>query len=394
MQALNGVIKMLAGVAVAGSMFLSLTGVAKAESDAARAIRSAAANVPTNIANIRTYADAPKGFDPVMASDEELATYGFPPRPDKVANPDHYALWERAMVAAKIRWHGDLKPLPGSGHAMIPNTPAQPGGQAQTQPQTGPTHWSNVAASGINLTNTLTKWSNTSSFNDIWTVISVPVAQIPFGSGSCANSGSNDLITYSFAGIGGYIFYSPATGLPLWQDAEEGGVIMDINCVFGTTYSAYVAWGSPFGGEVFSVNPGDLFYTEVQAHGPNSGSIFVEDLTTLTYNSYAVGGFTISGNSAQWMVARPCCFNSGNPDGMWPLANTIGIFFDGGAVLNGSHKAFYPGSQATSTQILTMTNDQFNQNIELVNQGSTGYEGTHGLWFQTTGCAFTPGCTP
>ena len=79
---------------------------------------------------------------------------------------------------------------------------------------------------------------------------------------------------------------------------------------------------------------------------------------------------------------------------MWPLANTIGIFFDGGGVLDGSGEIFYPGSQDTSTQILTMTNDQFNQNIEIVNQGSSGYEGSHALFFYTTGCAFALGCTP
>jgi hypothetical protein len=79
---------------------------------------------------------------------------------------------------------------------------------------------------------------------------------------------------------------------------------------------------------------------------------------------------------------------------MWPLVNTIDIMFDGGAARNGSGNTFYPGSQAASTQVLTMTNDQFNQDIELVSQGSTGYEGLHGLLFQTTGCAFTPGCSP
>jgi hypothetical protein len=344
------------------------------------------------MANIHTYADAPKSFDPVAASDEEIATYGFPPRPDKQVDADHYALWEKAMKAAKVRWHGELKPLLGSQAAVTPaSLPAQDTASSATL-AFGPRHWSDAAASGVNLTNTLTTWSSTSSFTDIWTVISVPTAQIPFGSGSCFNSGSTDLISMSFAGIGGYIFYSPATGYPLFQHAEEGGVYIDVNCTYGTSYSAYVGWGFPSG--VFSLSPGDIFYTEVQAHGPTSGSVFVEDLTTLTYNSYSVSGFTISGNSAQWMVARPCCTNSGNPDGMWPLANTIGIFFDGGAVLNGSGKTFYPGSQATSTQILTMKNDQFNQNIELVNQGSSGYEGSHSLWFQTTGCAFTPGCTP
>jgi hypothetical protein len=396
MKNLNGISKKMAAFAVAGSLLLSLTGFATAESESARTIRMSAGNVPTNLANVHTYPDAPIGFNPVTASDDDLATYGFPPRPDKQAEPDHYALWERAMQAAKIRWHGELKPLIKGQAALMPASQPASMESAGNATPTGPSKWSNVAASGVNLTNTQKTWSNTYSFNDIYTVISVPTAQIPFGSGSCYNSGSSDLITYSFAGIGGYIFYSSATGYPLWQDAEEGGVITDINCAYGTSYTAYFSWGSAINGTgAFSVNPGDLFYTEVHANGATSGWVYLEDLTTLTYNNYTVGGFTISGNSAQFMVARPCCFNSGNLDGMYPLPNTIGTFFDGGAALVGSGKAYYPGSQATTTQILTMTNDQYNQNIELVNQGNaSGYEGMHALWFQTTGCAYTPGCTP
>jgi hypothetical protein len=79
---------------------------------------------------------------------------------------------------------------------------------------------------------------------------------------------------------------------------------------------------------------------------------------------------------------------------VWPLANTGSIFFDGGAVENQSGALFYPGSQAALTQVLTMTDDAGDQAIELTNQGSgTGYEGEHALFFQTTGCAWSGGCT-
>jgi len=76
------------------------------------------------------------------------------------------------------------------------------------------------------------------------------------------------------------------------------------------------------------------------------------------------------------------------------LANTIGISFEGAAASNGSGKTFYPGSQATSTAILTMRDDGNTQNIEIVNQGNSGFQGQHSLFLQTTGCAYTGGCTP
>ena len=39
----------------------------------------------------------PSGFNPVTASDEELAFYGYPPRPDINTAPDAYNSWQRVM---------------------------------------------------------------------------------------------------------------------------------------------------------------------------------------------------------------------------------------------------------------------------------------------------------
>ena len=271
----------------AAVLALNLATLAAAQSDALANLYMSAANVPTNIATIHTYAEPPKGFNPVAASDIELATYGFPARPDKQVDPEHYALWERAMAAAKIRWHGELKPMPTSGHGTMPAGSLSQ--EVVPQLLTGPKQMSNVNASGVVLTNTLKSWSNTASFNDIWTEITVPVAQLPFASGSCYNSGSTDLTELSFAGIDGYVFFNPGTGYPQFLPELQGGVFTDISCGSGlTSYYAYVGWESA-DNVVFGLNPGDLFYTEVHAFGGcNTGSVYVEDLTTLTYNSYSV----------------------------------------------------------------------------------------------------------
>lgn len=42
----------------------------------------------------------PDGFDPLTASDEQLETYGFPPRPDK-ENIDEYESWVEIMSCYK-----------------------------------------------------------------------------------------------------------------------------------------------------------------------------------------------------------------------------------------------------------------------------------------------------
>lgn len=379
----------LSVLAILAGLMLSLTTLATAESDAARGIRIASANVPTNIPNIRTYAEAPKGFDPAKASDEELATYGFPLRPDKQADPDHYALWERAMKAAKIRYHGELKPLLASGERLTMPASA-PSDQAaiSTALTSGPARVSNPTVAGVTLDNKVTSWGK-SSFNDIWTVISVPVNQLPFDNTTGCTAAA--YYSWSLTGIDGQ--FVSAGGPTVFVPGEAAGVFSGVDCSGAPFYYASVGWGEDIQG-VFAMNPGDMFYTEIHAFGGcNNGSAFIEDLTTLTYNSYTTFnpcGLRQIGRFANWVVHRPCC----NGNNSWPLANTIGIFFDGGAVLNGYGTRFNPGSQATSTTIMTMTDDAGDQPIELVNQGSSGYEGQHGLWFQTTGCAFAGGCNP
>jgi hypothetical protein len=364
---------------------------ANAQSDAVRAIYLSAANVPTNIAGVNTYPDPPKGFNPLTASDEELASYGFPTRPDKLAEPDHYHMWERALGAAKIRWHGELKArsLPNSRPLAAPAH--SPEAVLLTAAKA-----SNAEASGVILNSGVSKWSS-GSFADIWSVINVPVVSQPFANGSCTDGWYESM---SLVGLDGYVFYSPATGHPLFEPGETTGVEEAFYCYNGgpTVYAAVFGWGTALN-QAFALNPGDSFYTEIHGFGGcNSGSAFIEDLRTLTYNSYSIPNICLlpqTGRYANWVVWRPPFSNNGaSLDGLNPLANTINLSFDGAEVLNLAGRPFYPGSQATTTWVVTMTDDSFSQSIELVNQGSGGYQGQHSLFFETTGCAYTGGCTP
>jgi peptidase A4-like protein len=375
--------------AMAAAWALSLASAASAQSDAVNAIYLSAAHVPTNVTEIKTYATPPAGFNPLSASAEELATYGFPQRPDQQADPGHYAQWERAMAAARIRWNGEPKLLHADAHPTVSAGLRADEIAANALPLAGPVHGSTVNWSGVVLQNGRKTWSNTYSFNDIYATITVATAELPFGSGSCDSSGATDLTTVSFAGIDAYNVLGVTNG------QLQGGVFTDINCSSGSTsYYAYAGWGFAIG--EFTVNPGDLFYTEVHGFGGfNAGTVYIEDLTTLTYNSYSVAntsGLAQIGRDAEWIVERFCC-GSGGGAPAYPLANTLGIFFDGAAAI-GSGKNFFPGSQASNTVVLMMTNDQGNQTIEGVYSGITGWEGQRVLQFYTTGCAYTPGCTP
>lgn len=77
----------LAIFVVLGSLIVTLATLATAQSDLVGPIRASAATVPTNVLGIRTYAKPPGDFNPLMATDAELAVYGFPQRPDTQAHP-------------------------------------------------------------------------------------------------------------------------------------------------------------------------------------------------------------------------------------------------------------------------------------------------------------------
>jgi Peptidase A4 family len=372
-------------LAALGILLVTLTTVATAESEAARVVRASAATVPTNIPGIRSYAEPPKGFNPLMATDVELATYGFPPRPDQEAEPDRYAVWERAMKAVKIRWNGELKPLSLVGHRAIPaassNLP-----EAVHPEVTGPKQISTNSASGVVLTNKLTSWNGKTSFSDITSEFTVPKAQFPFNNTSC----TTDYTEFSYIGIDGFVFDS---GLgDSFAPMVQAGVYADVPCSGAPFYYAMLSWRDSLSG-VFPVNPGDDVLADMSVVGGPSGtaSVFLFDFTTSTSGSYAMSTPGLVGNSADWIVERLCCTSA---DQLFPLANTSAIAFNEASAETGNLKVFYPGSQASSTEVLTMTNDGFNQVIEAVDQGSGGYQGLHSLWFVTTGCAYDGGCTP
>lgn len=381
--------------AVIAVLALSSAAIAGAQNEAANSAYLTAASVPTNISGVYTYPEPPGNFSPLTASNEELTTYGFPTRPDKQADPDHYALWERAMKAARHRWNGELKPLRINGRAGAGPAaqPLEDQLSSAATAATGPIQSNNTQASGVLLTSGPSQWSSTASFNDIWSLITVPVTQLPFDNTTGCTDGGSEYWSLSLVGIDGFRNGS------LFQPEEAVGVLQRINCpqTF-TVNSAVFGWEESFQ-TAFSVHPGDTFYTEVHAFGNcNNGSAFIEDLTTLTYNAYTIANPCSrlqTGRTADWFVYRPPFGNKNQiVGGNSPLANTLQISFDGAEVLNGSGTAFYPGSQATSTVVMTMREDTNAEAIELVNQGSTGFQGLHSLLFQTTGCAFAGGCNP
>jgi hypothetical protein len=364
--------------AIAGMFLLNTVTLATAQSDAVRQIYAFGASVPTNIDGVHTYPAPLAGFNPLTATDEELAIHGFPARPDQETDANHYKMWARVMAAAKNRWTGELKPVPswgkkslgGKGIEMGKPSPSLQSGPQSVKPASGPVQLASTTFSGLASTNNLRKWTPKTSFSDVWAEFTLPTIQPPFETNDCGNF--QPWTEYRIGIDGG----ASLNGL--------GGGYVDSSC--GIAGFFLVSWG-PNGLSTFGANHGDLLYVEAanSLGGFNNGYVFVEDLSTLTYGSWniAAPNQPLIGNSVEWLV--------GNPNGAESLGNTTGIAFEGAEALNLAGKQFFPGSTTPSTAVFTMV-DSLGQDVEIVSYGSGGKQGQSSLFFQTTGCAYSGGC--
>ena len=144
-----------------------------------------------------------------------------------------------------------------------------------------------------------------------------------------------------------------------------------------------------------SVKPGDDFFVETWDTSARQGYVFLDDLTTQTYGTYALspkpGQPGLIGDSAEYIVERPCC-RSGNE---YPLANYVQDFWSTSYAYNffdhdhGIATPFYPGSTAASTVLANVVDDAGNQVISY-----PAAQGEYGIFIQDENCAEYGGCVP
>jgi hypothetical protein len=358
----------------------SFSTFASAQSDAVRAIYDASANVASNIDGVKTFAAPPAGFDVLAATDEALATYGFPPRPDKQNDPAGYARWSRAMTASKTRWNGELKHT-GLYSRSADRAPAPPATADVTATPTTDYYYN---WSGFVNTNTLTKYSTKTSFYYVASEFNVPVVNQP--AGTCD---------------GGWDWEVSWNGIDGNQDGNallQGGSSSSAYCSGSTKSWSYYAWVEWFPAydilEEFTVNPGDDMYVETWDTSSTQGYVYLVDETTGSSGIYGLtpnGGAGLIGNSAEYIVERPCC-RSGN---YYPLANYVWDFWANSDAVNfndynkGIATPYYPGSASSSTLLVNMVDDLDDQVIS-----APTAQGKYGVFFEAEDCASSGGCTP
>jgi hypothetical protein len=237
--------------------------------------------LPTNLPGVTTTAAPPEGFDPLTASDADLAYYGFPPRPNDSAD---YESWAKAMAASGERiapileetniYHGPLRKAPG--------------GDANTSTSS---NWSGY----VHLGNA--KSYGPSSYATVSTNITVPTAQV--ADGTC--TGVPDFAS-GWVGIDG-------DGS---DDVLQDGIEFDAICDKGekaTFYSAWIEWFPHSEDRInFPIAPGQHFFIEVWSTSATSGHFFIENVTKgkhTTLSLSAPGKTKLVGNSAEWITERP-----------------------------------------------------------------------------------------
>jgi len=382
--------------------------LAAAQNEAVSAIYQSAASIPTNVAGIRTYAEPPAGFNALTASDLTLASYGIPPHPDRTSDPAGYAKWARVMTSGAKRWHGDLRPSPFHSSPMKPaNAPSE--NAAAISPSNTATVDYSYNWSGVVNTNTLKKYSAKTSFSYVFSEFNVAWAQQafanntgPYGLGSGGNicDGGFDVVSM-WNGLDG------ATGNGA-NDVLQGGTTSAYYCSTTTTggdYFAWIEWYPAGSSSAFNVNPGDDVYVETWNTSDNTGNVSLWDLTQQTYATYALtapSGTTLVGNSAEFIVERPCCREVGKTSYLYPLANYIADFWDYSGDYTFKSVLNDPGSTATTTLVVSMINDAGTEVISVPNgvtnwdygQGLTGagMAGKYSIFFQDENCAYIGGC--
>lgn len=317
--------------------------------------------VATNLPGVTTSVAPPEGFNPITASDAELATFGFPPRPDGAANPKAYSSWERAMKASKIRvqpvleqtniFHGPMKKATTQQTLDLFETTSTTSG-----------NWSGVAdLSGA------TSYNSTSTFYYLVMEYVVPTATQAYG----ACTGSWDYSS-SWIGMDGY-----NNG-----DVLQAGTESDAYCSGSTKSTYYSAWYEWFpNGEVrisnLPVTAGDDIFVEVWHTSKTQGYAYFVNYNT---DQVVEVGFTAPssanfiGNSAEWIVERP-----GLSTGLATLTNYISDYFSDAYAYTENYTFYEPGTSSAS--FITMLDNNGNAISYPTLLGPTS------IWFQDEGSA-------
>jgi len=318
-------------------------------------------SVPTNVPGVRTTFAPPQGFDPVAASELELAQYGFPPRPDSQLEPRAFASWSRAMRASKTRVNAEVQ-ISNVFHGPV-NKPTAP----QLNGLAYSTNWSGAADFGG-----ASSYNHSTSFYFLIGEYVVPK------DGFCANTIGWDYSS-SWVGIDGY-----GSGDVLQAGTESDAYCTSVGAQPSSTYySAWIEWypyaSSRISSSTFPVSPGDDIFVEVWNTSATQGYAYLVDYQrniSVEYSLTPPSGTSLIGNSAEWVVEAPTVSGS-----LASLTNYISDYFSNCYAYTWGGSYYYPGTSG-ATLINMSTSGTSSGDISV-----PAVLGLNAIWFQDTGVA-------
>ena len=248
----------------------------------------------------RPHARPPANFDPLSASDAELAQFGYPPRPDAQTAPDRYALWKKLVTAPQHRLEPALEHTTihnGRAHLVSPR-----GGGAPALARNARSGIANGAA-------------NVTTMN--WSGYAVVDAQNPFQSGTTVYGEWVVPVAQQQAGTctGTWSYSSQWVGIDGFtsSDVLQAGIEVDAFCGNGSTMAFYGAWYEWYPDVEtritnLQIAPGNIIGVEVWNSGPTQGNAYIVNYTTQQSVSLAFNappGTSLVGDSVEWIVERP-----------------------------------------------------------------------------------------
>jgi len=258
-------------------------------------------NTSASISNVKIPPPPPPGFNPLGASDTELAFHGFPPKPDASKDPEAYAHWSKLVSGGKTRIAPTLQ------QTNIYHKPAQNLGSAD-KTAVKPEHSTPPAISNA-ASITSTNWSGYANYNVsgpfsgnysfVFAEWVVPFAQQAFG--TCTGGWEYSAQWPGFDGFGS-------------SDVLQAGSEADAFCSGGTKsqfYGLWIEWYPTASVSIsnFPINPGDLISVEVwYSSASPHGNAYLVDLTTqqsTTIGFNPPSGTTFKGSSVEWVVEAP-----------------------------------------------------------------------------------------
>jgi hypothetical protein len=245
--------------------------------------------LPTNRPDVWAFPAPPTNFDPNDASDEELRSFGFPPKPNDAQRLD---TWRMVTSSAGQRI------VPQFGKSTLQHRPAQ-----KVQAASNLTV-KNYAGETVNpITQSSSNWSgfalssSNGTFSSLVGVWAIPSVTLPPGA-SCSGS-TPGYFSSDWDGIDGF------SNTQLVQAGTEG----DVLCSNGSASLNYHAWfewlpnaETPISN--FTVEPGDGMAVEITVVNSTTADFFIVDFTTgqnTSFQATAPAGASVEGASVEWI---------------------------------------------------------------------------------------------